>query len=420
MASTEEFDCLVLGDEPAGLWLLREVGSVMAATGGSASLGWVQLSPRTRAIPVATQLAREYRLSVSEPWSVEMVTPSATFPWNEREIASRFPGTGLPRASLHSPKSFLRSGAVRAAGEALRRYPELLGLSHGIWKLVGRTSRVQPETIVLSALLCPELASWDAGTEPPESVIRVPVAQGGAGIASISFSRRGLASVELVDQTTLLARHLVVNASSQAMREMLPRLGALAECLGARDDSEPRDGLYPFRLTCDRDVVPDCVPRVCVLVDEESLPDPVEEIRGLEIADSGPHRELTVWESWPRGLSLEGLCDRFRVGLARLHRLFPFLRDRAHSYFPPLGVDTCQSEETRARILAELEASCVRQHGYALITSTTRRRQVSHLSPALHSYLPYPFGPLWGARETLSAIVGKKRLRQSRRPTATP
>lgn len=416
MASTEEFDCLVLGDEPAGLWLLREIGAVMAATGGNSSLGWVQLMQTNRRVPVPVSLASDYRLAISEPWHLEIVTPHATFAWSESEILSRFPRTTLPKPSGPSPKAFLRSGAVKAAGDSLRQHPELLGLSHGLWKLVGRTSRVQSETVVLNALHCRSLAWWDPMAELPETVTRVPVPQGGAGIVSISFSRRGLVSLELADQTTLLARHLVLNASSQATRAMLPRLGALAECLGTREESEPLEALYPFRLTCDAGVIPDCVPAVCALFDEDTLPDPMREIHGLEVAKVGQGRQLTVWESWPRGLSLEGLCDRFRSSLGTLHRLFPFLRDRATGYFPPLGIDSCYGEESRAKMIAELEAQSVRQYGYALITSTTRRRQVSHLPPSLHCYLPYPFGPLWGARETLSAIVGKKRLRQSRKP----
>lgn len=84
----DEFQCVVLGDEPAGLWILRRLRELAP----EARLGWVSYEQIPPPVCVPVSLARPFRLKELGPsWSAEIVTPSRTLPWSAEALRAAFP-----------------------------------------------------------------------------------------------------------------------------------------------------------------------------------------------------------------------------------------------------------------------------------------------------------------------------------------
>lgn len=171
----EEFQAVILGDEPAGLWLARRLQQLDAQRpAGTAPMriAWISFSDSPERVCVPRAAALPFGLSVGDPWSPELVTPRRSLPWEESSLTHLYPDWPArcldpnPIQSLFEP----RSQQLAVSRHLLRAHPELLSYASGLWKFLGRTSHLQPEMLVLGSLLATELTWWDAASEvPPKS-----------------------------------------------------------------------------------------------------------------------------------------------------------------------------------------------------------------------------------------------------------
>ena len=150
LSSQDVFDCVIIGDEPAGLWLLQKYLSLhrqleqdshpKAPKLKTPRLGWIRFSRVTSAVALPVAAARAFGIEVVKPWSAEIVTPDKTMTWQPSTISERFPE--LPREISQrlfkslGPPTAQQLSAIRFA---LRAQPELLSWAGGLWKYFGRS-----------------------------------------------------------------------------------------------------------------------------------------------------------------------------------------------------------------------------------------------------------------------------------------
>src|SRR4051812_34151963 len=93
--ATADFDCVVLGNEPAGLWLLDALDKQQ-----NLKLGWArEQEPHSdflmRKLAVPTPVARAFGLSTEPAWNPELIFPGRSFEWNQEKLKSLCPELAL-------------------------------------------------------------------------------------------------------------------------------------------------------------------------------------------------------------------------------------------------------------------------------------------------------------------------------------
>ncbi|MEZ4751119.1 MAG: hypothetical protein R3B54_11015 [Bdellovibrionota bacterium] len=159
------------------------------------------------------------------------------------------------------------------------------------------------------------------------------------------------------------------------------------------------------------------VPPLNFFFDSIDLPNLDEEIWPFECTHHSGGTTLTLWASWSRGISMEGLTSQFLKGYERLNWLFPFLHTHLGKLSAPLSVH-CHSQQARTALQKGLEAHAKSRFAVTRTHSATRRPNVFFLSPSLHTQWLYPFGPMLEAQKLVHEIAGRKRLRAFKKPPA--
>jgi hypothetical protein len=179
---------------------------------------------------------------------------------------------------------------------------------------------------------------------------------------------------------------------------------------------------YPLDLHLEPEALPCPVRPVSILLDSETIPDLLREAWPFQWRSSGLEKQLRLWVSAPSGASLEYLLDGFSEGMRRLERIFPFLPEHTLSIRPSLGMEECGSEASRTASLKRLEREAIERHRFSSLRTETRNPGVSLLLSSLHCHLPYPLGPLLGAKRSLEEITVRtqRRARREARRTGVP
>src|SRR5690349_17248665 len=106
----EEFDYVILGDEPAGLWLARRLTEHLADAAVPPRIAWVSFEANHQPIPFPKKLADSFGLTSQDVWSAEVVTPERAMPWEDAALKAAFPELtpvphGMPASSSGHPSS---------------------------------------------------------------------------------------------------------------------------------------------------------------------------------------------------------------------------------------------------------------------------------------------------------------------------
>ncbi|MCB0417885.1 MAG: hypothetical protein KDD39_09555 [Bdellovibrionales bacterium] len=415
MASTQEFECLVLGEEPAGLWLLQKLDKVYRHNGETPYFGWLQFEPDRAATPVPAQFAEHFGLDTGPHWHTHILSKRGALQWSPDSFKERFPKLDLELLDAFPKNSHGREREYKLARQALTHYPELLSYCTGLWKYFGRAYNMRPESIVLAGLRAHTLSWWQPKSQLPKSVAPIDATVKNRNVQEIYFSKKGMISLQLEDQTTLLTRKLVLNTSFLQLRALTKRLPELLNCIDMDLPNVSRSALYPLRLEVNSPAVSRWAPPLNFFFDSIELPNLDEEIWPFECSHTATSATLTLWASWSRGISMEGLTAQFLKGYERLNWLFPFLHSHLEKLSAPLSVH-CLSQQARTALQKGLEAHARSRFEVSRTHSTTRRPNVFFLSPSLHTQWLYPFGPMLEAQKLVSEIAGRKRVRTLKKP----
>lgn len=420
-----EFSYVVLGDEPAGLWLLRRLAELLPA---GERLLWIRFDETLAPVAVPPALARSFKLALGESWSPEILTPTSALRWRADEIARRFPelsarvsepGPGIPQPRLtrHDvlPQPRLTRHEMHAVRSALRNHPELLAFAQGVWRRLGRSYNLHAETLVSGALFCAELAWWEPQRELPERVEQLRISPRDNAVEAMKTLRDGALELGFHGIEPVVGRRWILNSPWHRLLALSRRHPDLVASLNVSEDLRAREALCALRVTVRADALPIALQPLTIRFDTDEIPDLAREVWPIELLPAPPGaatRELALWATVPRELSLDAALDALGQSLGRLNGLVPFVAEGIEALSVPLSMDSCFTDEQRGEALDTLERSYVELHDYTSLQTQTRLPGLKALLPSHYCNLPHPIGPLHAARRLLEDLVGRKRLKQ--------
>ncbi len=417
----DEFHCVVVGAEPAGLWLLKRLAGATDENGKPLQCAWIRHEAAPLVTPIATIAAKEFGLTVGEPWHAELVTRRRNLVWKQSAIETAFPG--LPDSLWERPGpgfALARPGALSAHRKALEKHPELLGFASGLWKALGRTPQLQPEVVLWSTLLATELALWDPGAEVPEGVTVIEASEFANPLEEVKSVSQGSLSLKFKEMKPIVAKHWVLNLPFHSFSRLSAQSDGLSRLLTTEFEVAANRTLYRFQLEAAGSAVPLAVPPLAVAFDAETIPDWDTEIWPFRLDRYDDTVLLELVASAPPGVPLDAVLERFRGGMRSLGRLFPFLPGAVRAFSAPLSLESCYDEAARNAVSLSLEQSSIELYAHTSLHTATRHKSLSALFPSVYCSLPYPLGPLVAAQRLVPELLGKPKKKVEAPAEASP
>ncbi len=407
----DDFHCIVIGNEPAGLWLLCALDRAYRELQITPRLGWIPQGGATRPVHLPTAFASSLGIEPRAPWAVEFVTPNETITWNKRTVSERYADLQLPQfiqdplVALTAPNKEEKLRTRRA----ILQSPELVGYAQGLWKLLGRAEELLPETLVHYARYFTSLQTWQAIEDLPASIERIEaLGWQGDEVGVRAVAGRGL-SLRFPKYEEICSEKWVLNCDTRSLLRAFGKSPKLLDLLEVQPQTKTISARYSLTLTLQKCTLPCPVPPGTLLFETDSIPDPHTEILPLTLSESQGLQELALWVDGPAKISLEAISDRFKTSLGRVNRLFPFLAGSVLETSMPLGIESCFDSEYRRQIEDRLQLETVELFQNTILSPRTRSKALFHLMPQLGSQLPYPLGTLKTARELVTQFIGTKR-----------
>ena len=414
----EEFNCVVLGNEPAGLWLLSQISGSFSQSNLKPRFGWLQIGKAPSPLAVPRWAAEPFQLQEAPQWHAELISPRRNLLWETESLRNLFPELSTLLDSKEIPHHFghPQAGELKTIRRVLQKHPELLGYASGIWKHFGRTQRLHPEMLIWSTLLCRDLMWWNPQASLPKEVETVELTASHNRVEGIERLKEGGVCIKFQNQTPILARKWLFNLPYQHIRAMDNERRELSTLLALDEDMRSSQSLYVFQVEAQRQMVPKPMRPLTVMYDTEVIPDWGTEIWPVRLTETPDHKVLEFRVSAPRPAAIETILEGFRQALGRIHRLCPFIAESAVNYSYPLSVETCASQEQRIEITESLEMESIELYDRTSFLTGTRQKGVSAVLPFLNCHLPYPLGSLTSARLVLKDFLKKKTTNKSPPP----
>lgn len=414
----KEFRCVVLGDEPASLWLLERLATLSAQRGEPISLAWISLGRAEQRLCVPNGFGERFSLPIGQPWSSEVLCRDLPFSWDPVTIRERYPA--LPFADsekewfdmLVQPNEKIR----KACRTAIESDSSLLNIAKAIWKRVGRTFRLAPEQFLIGALLCRRMSWWT-----PEAVgfegERFRIDPRTNPIENLHFERDGAMTLTFEGLPPIVGYEWILGSNIHDLELLCRKQPQLLDIAFPAADFEAHShsSLYPLHVKVASCAVSVAMRPLTLSFETDQFPEidselwPIDAALGLELETQ---RELVVWASAFQGLDLDNVLAQFRRGFAHLSKLLPYVPDRVAELSVPLDMNTCASDTLRDRVMNQLEAERIERYDLTRFHTQTRSKNVHALFPNLFCHLPYPVGPFIAAEQMLALLLGKPKTRK--------
>jgi hypothetical protein len=418
-----EFDLLVLGNEPAGLWLLREFtrlfpedAALKQKPTGSPKVGWLRLESTTQTLPLSAAIAHHYRIAPQPVFSAEIASPRERFRWSPAEVISRFPT--LPpdlvsrfKASLEIPSREER----KRLQTTLSQFPEILSYAQSLWKQVGKSRTMTPENLVWAALQCLELFMWPVESLVSEipglSIFPIEAKSPLTSIEELPKSATAGASplyqVSFSSGESFLSRALVINSTVSELQTLSLKEPSLSWLSPDPQVLSPI-AIYPQVLRFRGFSLPKNIQPLTLLVEKSPFPEPDLEMIPMTLESQPEGQTVTLWCTDRTDFSYEALSEKLAKAMGRFYQHFPEALEHLTTQSLSPGMATCDSAETRGEILRQIEMSRQGLYDLSLLHVRTRKKRIYNLLSALRCSLPYPLGPLTGAQEILAELFHQR------------
>ncbi len=419
----DEFRLLVIGNEPAGLWLLDALSKIEPAPGEPSRLGWLCLDEAPSPVCFPSALAPAFNISPGATWSAELLLPKQSVTWNQKTADKWF--SSLPPGDPAKPRDALTemmaptAAQMQAIRSIIAADPDVIGLAQGLWKALGRTQKQMPETVVHQSRFLTAMQWWSPERELPANVEKVSLSCDANPLTAFKSRKSEGLSFHFKDHGEITARRCVLNLDLRSLFSLCGNQPDFLSLLNLEWEPASLRAMYPLRLLVESDAIPSPVSPLTLFYDTDLIPDPMTEIWPITLGPANSLRELTLWANAPGLVSVEAVLDEFRKGMKRVHRLFPFINQKIHQMSVPLGMDSCYSEESRRKAGTLLERQSTELYHHTGFYTETRTPAIQLLLPYLGCNLPYPVGALVLAKKLLSTFM-QKRKPATQEVTASP
>lgn len=401
-------DCLVIGSEPSGIWLLQHLRDLEARIPKNIKkprmelkLGHMPLGTPKKT-PLPSSIANRFGISLKDSYSVEVVTPERTFEWNATTLESLYPELAPLLRKTNAFTSEMKSKNESALRFVLRKYPEILGFAGGIWKIFGKAMDLHPELLVWNTIQLGSYGFWTPEV-PKETLIE------NSQIEEIRYEKNAV-TVKLHGGTQIHAKFCVLNISLEDAFFLKQQIKGLQHLLP--EDSLDVNAFYPLTFNLAKEAVPSPLSPLSLFLDTEEIPDLADTWYLETNRDEG---FLRAWVPRRNESSLESVLEGLREKAGKLFHYLPYLEKNIQSLYPSLGMESCYGEIERF----DADSTLLRMKEYRMastqIHSYLNHRQLRFLTPQYKCFLPYPYGALSEASQIARELLGWSAHRQATR-----
>lgn len=347
------FDLVILGNEPAGLWLAEQY--IQLCSG--ASVAWIPLHPQSLSIPLLSSLAKRFSIADSSPPDFfEFISTSGTHSTDPRHFQAN------PRKDI---------------------------LLQSLWKSLSRTQSITPEILSTDKFLPLSYSYWEPSRSLPRQITHFQVPEGGQFLENIEIHSGKSLSLVLKHLGSVRSSKWIINCNLQDWRELTGNLPQDKQLFNPEANLFNASWTVPIEATVEEKFLNQALKPFSILLESEHLPHPLYETWVLEAGKvKDAKRTLRLWVDLPPGQSPSELSKWSEKGLAALRRAFPFLRE--------------QSFELKEKIIPlPLE-----RYRSSLLSPYTRYPFLFCLSPYVNCHFPYPEGTLESAQKLLQNWLG--------------
>ncbi len=405
--SWTEFDCVVVGDEVAALWLLRQF-SELARNEKSPEirLGWVRLHTKTRPLAIPHALREKLGLDPKPPFSAEIRTPKRDIVWSPEHVRQKY-GFTPPRWGQLSTSE---ESQIRYC---FQKFPEVFEVGSVLWSRLGRSGTLSPERLVEAAFRLTEL-SWVSLDEvaPPQTTV-FHYLPSESPLKKITKLRSGEYSFEFAAGQPLVSRTWILAPSYLEIQQWKAGGFDLNEFLGI-NISTPSHGFFGFGMTLEKDALSERQKDMCLWADADEIPDSETEVWSFDISHDEKTDEISVYAEAPLlfPFDLDMALTQMRESVKRFTRLVPWLPEKVRSFEFPMSLDSCSRDESRAELEPRLWHNVTARYQMATLETRTRHNGLYLLPTSFHAELPYPMGTLRGAQEILIDRFGRRGVKK--------
>jgi hypothetical protein len=417
----KKYDCIIIGDEPSGVWFANQYDKQLRQAGIVPQIAWISgphaASQTSLLIPTLFEKALDIeRDSTKNPsFSIQLVTENKVVDWNESYLETFYPSLLAPLKE----KEFSQKEDDLSALLTIPDKSELLKITRSslpvllwasaLWKLVGRSVPLRSETLLHFSRFYARCFWWNAQSQVSPHIERF----------SVSSWRQGLKKVareewEIEGLGTLRSPLWIINLPLSSFIDFTKPVASKFNSSQYQSQACAPFNLYPLNLTTKPGIIPSAVSPACVFLDNDSIADWHTEIWPFECHASDTETKIGLWTTGPRELDLDTILAGLQEGMARLNRKFAYLPWGIQSQEFSLSMESCSSEESREQTLQRLEIQ--KREIYQMTTSITQSYQTGCVqwTSNINCHLPYPFGTLIEAKKLLKKLVLEKKKIQNK------
>jgi len=331
------FDLVILGNEPAGLWLAQQFLKQKTA----AQIVWIKFPNSPGSYPILSAIAHPFSLELRDTIPIEFVSPKGSF-WS-------------------GEKSFLDC----------------------FWNSISRSQTANPDFTVPSDS-APQIGFWDLSSHSLTGISQFPCPLGqNNSVFTAKYSKQAL-SLTSPDGREVSSNKWIINCSLFDWRLFIQSCPAISELFCPEEKQFESSWTVPMELSVPTPFLNQCLKSFSIFLDSEYFPNPRFESWPVEsLPRSHETTLLRIWVEFASGTFPTHDHPRFKKGLDLLLKIFPNLQDQTWDF----------------RIGTPAES--FEKYHSSLLLPETRYPFLFCLGPYLNCHLPYPQGPLEAAQQLL-------------------
>lgn len=380
------FDYLVVGNEPQGLWFLTRLTHAYQKAKAPLKLGWLKSEQIIEKLPFPRALSNQFAIKTEGHWNIELISKEKHFIWSKESVQKKFPE--LFKAPI--------------TAEVLYKYDDLYAYALGLWQVFGRSLSIHPTTLLKNALQCLELADWDPLNDLPDSVEQLSL---GAGNTAKLDEFKKTFKITLLDGTSLTTENLILNSSIQSNISLI-RNQPLREKALLNKNTLHSKALYPIYLQAPSIAINEALKPLTLYFESLNLPNPDTEIFPIFKYPTEDQIKLKTLISSYKNFSSASLKTDVEKNLKVLHHLFPFLSEYLESCTPYYAHD-CLPEDKRTAVLQYFEENRIEKYRMSYSHFVTKHKRIYNIGSDRGSENIYPLGALGVTRNLILEILSQ-------------
>jgi hypothetical protein len=346
------FDLVILGNEPAGLWLAEQYAKLSSG----ASVAWIPLQEQSSPLPLLTSIANRFSILDSAPEDfIEFISS----------------------AGAHStePKFFQEN-------------PRREVLLQCLWKSFSRTQSITAEPFLRDKVLPLTYAYWDPSRSLSRQLTHYSVPQGGQYVERAEINPDKSLTLVFKNLGAIRSQKWIINCSLGDWKTLTQALSSELELFNPEMKLFNPSWTVPIEATVSEQHLNQSLKPLSVLIESEHLPHPLYEAWTLEAGKvQAGKRKLRLWIDLPPDHPPSDLNKWSEKAWVALMRLFPFLKGQSFE-------------------LTENPSLARERYRSSLLSPYTRHPFLFCLGPYVNCQLPYPEGPLESAQKLLRNWLG--------------